>query len=227
VQRVILPPRAKHQLATLKYIRCRSHQAHDIINPKYIRNLYRIYFCDTGRYANRIIMPVFDLAGNIVSFTNRATDDERTKSLHAKGIEIGNYAYGLFEAQTKRKCVLVEGQFDLYQVVSVIKLIPMLHDFGVVALLGTALPIIRKELLASMFEEIFVMLDHNNEALERSEEIAWELDQDVEVKNVTDKYPKGKDPGVCTIAEIKKALLSESKEETFLDELRESVGWNC
>lgn len=220
--RVNLPVAAKDQHTTVKYLNYRSALAHDLLDVDLLVNRYKLYYCDEGRMKNRIIMPIKDLHGNVVSYNDRSVIlNEKKKSLHSNGEEIGSLIYGLFEALGKKKCVVVEGAPDLWQIMSVLKKHKRFHNFGCVALMGTTLTEERKELLISLFDEIYIMLDNEPEAVTKSKKMMRMLENEIMVHNVTDKYTPGKDPGQCFEEEIIEALskAKTQKRRTYLEYL--------
>lgn len=80
---------------------------------------YGIFYCPVGYFAKRIIIPVFDEAGNYKTFVARdITGRAEQKYLYPKGCRVGQLLYNLDSIRKERRRLvwLVEGVFDAYHV---------------------------------------------------------------------------------------------------------------
>jgi len=212
--KVQLPPRSPNQSPMLKYMRKRRKQARDVMRVNHVIQRFGLYYCSTDRMAGRIIMPIH-IGGGTVGMNDRSVDDSvRNKSLHIAGQNYNSLLYGLDEAAGKKVGVLVEGAFDLYQVHSAISRDKEHSHFGVVANMGTAWSDDKIALITDYFDELVIMFDNQkndkgkNTGLVSAMKIQAMMQEMMPVRNVTLEYPEGKDPGICTKAEILTALYS-------------------
>jgi len=154
-------------------------------------------------------MPIKTLAGTVVEFNNRSVlDNVGLKALYATNSQIYMILHGLNLAIGHKKAVLVEGSFDMYQVVSALKGDKRFDDFGVVDNMGTSCIEEKILTLVKYFEEVYILFDHDEAGINATEAFYEELKDDVIVKICTKKIPRMKDPGKCTAKEIKRALLN-------------------
>jgi len=125
---------------------------------------------------------------------------------------------------------LVEGAFDLYQVHSAISKKKEHSHIGVVANMGTSWSEDKTALMCDYFDEMVIMFDNQtndkgkNPGLVSAMKISAMMGEMMPVRNVTTEYPKGKDPGICTKAEILKALYSNGyKHQSRLQQMIRST----
>jgi len=210
---VTFPQPSKNLKPMMEYLRWRNeNKQHNIMNLKYIIERYELYYCAEGRYTNRIIMPITDLDGDWVQFNDRIIDhNAKNKSLHEAGSDFTNYLHGIKQAYGKRKCILVEGSFDMYQVVSVLLKRNDLKSFACICNMGTAMNEERSALLTSVFDEIYLLLDNDEAGREATWKMKCVLDNDLEVKCITTEIPRDKDPAICTGGQIVKAIKCKHK----------------
>jgi DNA primase len=211
-----LPPRSSNQKAMMRYLEKRKKKGRDVLNVRYIVNKYGLYYCGEGRMAGRIIMPI-RINGQVVGINDRAVDDGvRNKSLHVAGQNYNELLYGLDEAVGKPVGVLVEGAFDMFQVVSALSKDNKINTkYGIVCNMGTSVSETKVALLLENFDEVVVMFDNQvndkgvNDGFDGAVKWCRELRDYMPVRNITTEYPKGKDPGICTTEQITKALKSK------------------
>lgn len=227
---VPLPPRNGKQSPMVRYMEKRRQNGREVLNCEYIIKKYGLYYCGEGWYAGRIIMPI-RIGGTVVGINDRAIDDSiSNKSLHTAGQSFGKLLHGLDEAIGKKVCVIVEGAFDMFQVASAIQGDRQATQFGVVANIGTAFSDQKAALILENFEELVIMFDHDQKnsqgkrtGPDAANKVEWQMKEFMPVRNVTCEYPLGKDPGICTKAEILTALYATGyQHSTRLSSLKNS-----
>jgi DNA primase len=208
-QPTVLPKRATNSVPLLKYMQKRSKMYHKVLNVPYIVKRYGLYYCDKGRMFGRVIMPI-NINGEVVSYNDRTIlPNIKQKSLHDPTAKFGEMLYGLDEAYGKKKVVLVEGAFDVFQIVSMFRSEKRWADYGCVALMGTSFSDDRLCLLMENFDEVIILLDNDKEGRLHTVSLYKILSEHMLVRSVTGEIPKGKDPGKCTKGQLKKAILSK------------------
>jgi DNA primase len=214
--KIELPPRYSNQQHMMKYLEKRKKKAHGIMDIKYIVKRYGLYYCGEGRMAGRIIMPI-TINGEIVGLNDRATNDDiRNKSLHIKGLKYDQLMHGIDEASGKRIVVIVEGSFDMFQVISAIRSTTKTkNNYSVVNNMGTSFSEVKAGLIMENFEEAVLLFDNEYNSQGKSEglnaSIKWYryLSDFMKVRDCTRCYPQGKDPGICTTQQIIEAITSK------------------
>lgn len=195
--KVVLPPKAFNQSPMYEYLEDRNkYKQHEIMNLEFIINRYELYYCDVDRFKRRIIIPLRSPSGECVYFTNRAIDSWAKKNLFVKGSHAMNYVYGLYESIGKKKVILTEGPFDLWQLKS-FALKNQIKDFGFIASLGTEVQEERAAIIAEFFEEVWVCFDSDEAGLESEKKAVKVLSDFVKVRGITDRVYKCKDPAIC------------------------------
>ena len=121
------------------YINTRSRKYHKVIDTEYVINKYGLYFCNTGRMRDRIIMPLC-MNGEKITYNDRTIHDIKNKSKHAPDQDFEKLVYGLDQAVGKEEVIIVEGAFDLFQVECFLKSTKSLWKrYGVIALMNANL----------------------------------------------------------------------------------------
>jgi len=173
-------------------------------------------YCAKGMHAGRIVIPVHNTEGQLVTYAGRSLDqsevDEGRKyyfprTFH-KQVELYNLhrVLQIPKLVEKRGIVVVEGFFD------VIKL--WQHGvYNAVAIMGTALTHWQEELLLSYTDKVTLMLDNNTAGREATEKICGRLIGKVFLK--VPKYPPDKEqPEDLSKEELRQMLgLGEIAEE--------------
>jgi DNA primase len=204
-----LPPRASNQQPLLKYLQKRSKTYHKLLNVPYIVKRYGLYYCDSGRWFGRAIMPI-NINGEVVSYNDRTImKGVKEKSLHRKDSGFNEMLYGIDEAYGKKIVVLVEGAFDVFQIVSMFRSNKKFKEHGCVALMGTSFSDDRLCLLMENFDEVVLLLDNDEEGRKHTVDIYRALKENVTVRSCTMVMPRGKDPGKCTAEQLESAILSD------------------
>lgn len=159
---------------------------------------YSIGFCESGFFQNRMIIPVFDLEGELATFVARymgKTSKGVKKVLYPKGSRASCVVFNLNAARKRRTIVITEGVFDAIRV-----------GVGGVALLGkhASTAQIRQLVRVGADRRLVVLLDED--AADDAEDLAVELAEacaDVRIG----RLPLGRgDPGECTQAELRRTI---------------------
>ncbi len=208
LEEVSLPAFSKNQEPMMRYLKRRNKTYHGTLDLDYIINKYELYYCSSGWYAGRIVMPVRDVSGKVVYFNDRTIDDSiKNKSLHQDGSLASQVLHGIRYAHIKKKCVICEGSFDMFAVDCAIRDKNDLgRDYGIVNLMGLVVSDIRLSMLVNHFEEVYWMLDNDKDGIKATRKFMKEFKDDLEMRNCTQAYPENKDPGKCTKKEIRRAI---------------------
>ncbi len=146
------------------------------------------------RFRNRVMFPVYDLAGKVIAFGARTLKkDEKPKYLNSPENEVykkSEVLYGIFQAKNDIRnsdnCYLCEGYTDVIS----------LHQAGVqnvVASSGTSLTEGQIKLVKRFTENITVLYDGDNAGVKASlRGIDLILEQGMNVRAVV--FPNGEDP---------------------------------
>jgi len=104
-----------------EYLEYRSKKAHNILDIEWLIRKYDLYYCSSGDMKGRIIMPI-NIGGKQISYNDRSVHHEAMlKSKHPKNGKFENYVHGLDESKGKEIGIVVEGAFDMFQVMSFLK----------------------------------------------------------------------------------------------------------
>lgn len=226
---ISLPPISKNQKPMLKYLNKRNRTYHSTLDIPYIIKKYELYYCATGRYSGRIIMPIRDEHGRVIGFNDRTIDKTvKQKSLHKGGDEVSRMLHGLCQNKYKRDGIIVEGSFDMFAVDCVLVQNKQFgKDCGVVNLMGLVMSDDRLSLLLQYFNKLYLMFDHDDKGVEKTNGFIREYKDDVEFINCTEALPKHKDPAICTSKQIIKALKKPviKKRKSHFDYVLEKSGF--
>lgn len=194
---VELPPKGSPE-SMITYLKDRNVEKHNgLLNIRVIKSVYGFYYCSEGYYSRRIIMPVKNLKGTTIYFTNRSIDDDVKKTLHPKGIKQDKHIYGLYETNGNEKVIIVEGPFDVFQIFSAMGLMNI-RGIGVIAILGTAMNEERASIIGDTFKEAYLLFDEDEpgqKADEKSIELLSDYMRTISLKEILNW---GKDPGSAT-----------------------------
>src|SRR4030065_266632 len=106
------PPYSKLITEPLSYMNLRGIVMQDVYQ-------YGLFYCDGGRYRNRIIFPVWE-KGNLIFYQGRAMwdsfDTDFVKTLSCKGSDAGRCLFNLEKAATFPNVVITEGPIDAIHV---------------------------------------------------------------------------------------------------------------
>jgi DNA primase len=208
----------------IKYLNYRNElEQHGVMDVKAIISMYDLYYCDSGRYAKRIIMPIRDHHGRYIYFTNRSIyHDSDQKNLFPTNTDATNFIYGLYESLGARRAFLVEGPFEVFQMRSyAIK--HKIKNRGYCALMGNKISEERCVQLSMFFDEIDLVLDNEDDVWKRDkdgknvEDKVYEMLSDyVKVNRMTKILHYGKEPATCTEDQLKRLFRYKPKKNILI-----------
>lgn len=168
------------------------------IDVKYCKNIgVKI---GTRGYKWRVIFPIRNDTGKIVSFSARAiVENMEPRYLNASGAErIENYPFGLYESLDSKNVILTEGVIDALKCLQ--------NGIGAIALGTTDIIYLYKELIVENFEKdttFFIALDSDLKGDEiYRKKIEEDLNVYFSVKQLS--FTGAKDIGAMTNKEIKR-----------------------
>ena len=159
----------RHALA---YIKSRGITEEDILK-------YGIGYCETGRYANMVIIPSFDAKGNINYFTGRSFEKEPSVKYRNPTVSRDIIPFELF-INWDLPLILCEGPFDAIAI-----------KRNVIPLLGKNIQSnLMKKIVMSSVEKIYIALDRDaqKQALNFCEQLMKE-GKEVYLVDMKDKDP--------------------------------------
>ena len=159
----------RHALA---YIKSRGITEEDILK-------YGIGYCETGRYANMVIIPSYDERGNINYFTGRSFEKEPSVKYRNPSVSRDIIPFELF-INWDLPLILCEGPFDAIAI-----------KRNVIPLLGKNIQTkLMKKIVMSSVEKIYIALDRDaqKQALDFCERLMQE-GKEVYLVDMQDKDP--------------------------------------
>jgi hypothetical protein len=159
----------RHALA---YIKSRGITDNDILK-------YGIGYCETGRYANMVIIPSYDERGNINYFTGRSFEKEPSVKYRNPSVSRDIIPFELF-INWELPLILCEGPFDAIAI-----------KRNVIPLLGKNIQTkLMKKIVMSSVEKIYIALDRDaqKQALNFCERLMQE-GKEVYLVDMQDKDP--------------------------------------
>jgi hypothetical protein len=156
----------------LSYIKSRGITEEDILK-------YGIGYCETGRYANMVIIPSFDERGNINYFTGRSFEKEPSVKYRNPSVSRDIIPFELF-INWELPLILCEGPFDAISI-----------KRNVIPLLGKNIQTkLMKKIVMSSVEKIYIALDKDaqKQALDFCEKLMQE-GKEVYLVDMQDKDP--------------------------------------
>ncbi len=188
VIKVELPSQAVKEIpkAHADYIKSRG------FDPEELTLMYDLYFCEYGKWADRIIAPIYK-RNKLVTFTSidiNEDSDLRYKHLRKEEsiIHTKNYLYGL-EQCTGRTIAVVEGYFDKLRI-----------GAGCVASFGTIITAHQKRLLAN-YDKSIIIFDGDEAGWVSGKKLADDMSSHQEVELIT--LEEGMDPDKLPHKDIK------------------------
>lgn len=192
---------AYHSNVALRYLRKRGVTVKEIVE-------HDLRYCQSGKYAGRIVVPVYDHDGNVFGFSARGIFrwSSEPKYRFPKGFKKSWCLYGLSDIQPGcENIVVVEGVFDKLR-----------GGEDYVASFGKTLSEMQLHLLLSFRpKSVSVMFD--SDAYDESLKAAVMLSYYVPVKII--QLPEGKDPGSLS----RRVLWSLNKQAYFYKTVEWSV----
>jgi DNA primase len=211
-----MPPKAKDESPMYEYMNKRNRlQQHRIMDVKYIISKYGLYYCDDGRYTNRIILPLRSKDGRVEYFTNRAVQSWRKKNLFEKGSDATNYLYGLYETNGERKCFLMEGPFNIFQM-KCFAIKNNITDYAFIGNMGTEVSEERASILSEMFDECYILFDHDKAGLDGQNSAYNLLTEYMATYKMSQFLYPGKDPAVCDEEQLWKIFKSKPQKRLLV-----------
>jgi len=159
----------RHALA---YIKSRGITEEDVLK-------YGIGYCETGRYANMVIIPSYDERGNINYFTGRSFEKEPSIKYRNPSVSRDIIPFELF-INWDLPLILCEGPFDAIAI-----------KRNVIPLLGKNIQTkLMKKIVMSSVEKIYIALDRDaqKQALDFCERLMQE-GKEVYLVDMQDKDP--------------------------------------
>ena len=159
----------RHALA---YIKSRGITEEDVLK-------YGIGYCETGRYANMVIIPSYDARGNINYFTGRSFEKEPSVKYRNPSVSRDIIPFELF-INWDLPLILCEGPFDAIAI-----------KRNVIPLLGKNIQTkLMKKIVMSSVEKIYIALDRDaqKQALDFCERLMQE-GKEVYLVDMQDKDP--------------------------------------
>jgi DNA primase len=154
-------------------------------------------WAESGKYAGRVIMPMFTPEGNLVSYAGRAVSPSLSPKIKNGKVPVSRYFYGLYE-QVRGVCRLpyvcvVEGPFDaLY-----------LQQRGVYAIANNGVHRCSRAKLAALMrytDKVVLMFDGDAPGISAAQEWYAYIGKFMPVLQV--QVPKDRDPAELTNAEV-------------------------
>lgn len=159
---------------------------------------FRIGFCNSGRCANRIVLPV-TVDDVVVTYTARTIErDVLPKYLHPDGTHDSQSVYGYDQSIFAETLYVVEGPFDALMMVQ--------RGHKAVALLGSHVNDAKAALIRAMVpERVVVLLDGDPPGRAATPTVAGKLlESGLDV--LIARMPDGTDPGSIAVDELSAAL---------------------
>jgi DNA primase len=156
----------------LSYLKNRGITEEDILK-------YGIGYCETGRYANMIIIPSYDAKGNINYFTGRSFEKEPSVKYRNPSVSRDIIPFELF-VNWELPLILCEGPFDAIAI-----------KRNVIPLLGKNIQAnLMKKIVMSSVEKIYIALDRDaqKQALDFCERLMNE-GKEIYLVDMQDKDP--------------------------------------
>ncbi len=171
---------------------------------------FRIGACSSGRFRRRVIVPSFDLEGELNYFTARSIDDSARKYMNPK-VKRSEIIFNELNIDWKKELVLLEGPFDL-----------MKSGCNATCLLGSTLNERHALFRSIVANRTPVVLALDSDAVKKTQQIASLLySYDISVKIL--KICAYDDVGDMPIGKFTE-VLSSAKAWTANERLRSLIG---
>jgi DNA primase len=158
-----------------------------------------------GKYKDRVIIPVFDIDGRLISYSGRAIHKGVVPKIRKP---VGNKAlstlFGLYRVLESKELILVEGEIDAMYLQQ--------WGFPAVATMGTShLTDSQVNLILKYASEVTLMFDGDDAGRKATQESSAALKPFMPVHVVT--LPEGKDPADLGASELLSLLEKASEKE--------------
>lgn len=197
----VTPPGGPLKRPHREYLRERGFDPLQLVEKYGLTGTGPDEYWEDSYFGNRIIIPIYDISGRVVSFQGRDITGEskmRYKGAPLEKVVAHHKAslYGIHKAAGRSRVCLVEGVFDQWR----------LGD-GFVASFGTATTQSQLRELAR-FNEVMILFDSEKDAQEKARKIARQLAALGRAAEVVElDLGDGRDPGDLTPEEAAKVRL--------------------
>ena len=215
-----LPEKSYNQEPMYEYLEYRRKKSHYLMDIEWIVRKYNLYYCGKGDWKGRIIMPI-NIGGKQISFNDRSVYHEaKLKSMHPTGGHFEDYIHGLDESKGKKNVIVVEGAFDMFQVMSFLKEYELLEDFGCVCLMNADVTDTKASLIAGAFDKALLLFDGDKAGREGTARAITRLEDLMEVEDRTQFLKEGLDPGKALPSVLEKVLFKKQiKKKNYMDSI--------
>ena len=184
----------------------------------------------TQDYSKRIVIPIYDLDGKLVTFQGRDTtgESERRYLFPPAFAGTGAYIYNGNNYSNQESVVLSEGVFDVLAVDAYMVRHQLHNSYHACGIFGLSLSSNRPDgndqltrlvsLKAKGLKNIYLMLDGETVAAKAAMTIA-KLCKEQGFRCFICYLPKGKDPSECSDEEITESLKNAKEIKSLLDEV--------
>jgi len=226
LKEISMPNVAVNQKPLYDYLHKRSRMHHRVLKVDYSVKKHELYYCDKGREAGRIIFPIRSVTGECVCFNDRSIRDNiKAKSLNIKGLPYGKLLLGM-DYKKNNNAIIVEGVFDKLQVECALLRYKHHKKYTVLGMMGTYMTDERIKYLVKYYNKVILFFDNDDAGRKATERAYKTLSSDIDTVCATELVHKGKDPGKCTVKEIKRAVLraTKPKRRSYINYLAEKIG---
>lgn len=175
--------------AVLTHLKQKGYQEDELLVSGLVKQSKNGRLYDVFR--NRVMIPIFDIRGNVIAFGGRNLGEEKPKYINSPETQVYKksrtmFAMNIAKKSKSRRYLLCEGYLDVLS----------LHQAGfdtAVAGCGTALTAEQVKLLSEYADEIVLCYDAD-EAGQKAAQRAMELFSQTQVKLSVLQLPNAKDP---------------------------------
>lgn len=140
---------------TRRYLRSRG------FDPEYLRTHYNLRDGGPlGPWANRLVIPVCDGDGRVLTWQGRSVDGSPLRykaAANSEAANIKNLVYNLNHCGASRACVVVEGIFDVWRI-----------GDGAVCTFGISVTDAQIRILADRFDRVWFLFDPGEKAAQKA-----------------------------------------------------------
>jgi DNA primase len=170
---------------------------------------FEVGYCDRGLMRGRIAIPIHDDQGRLVAYGGRAVEAFAPRYRFPAGFQKSQVLFNYHRARAAgaQTVIVVEGFFDCMRV----------HQAGfagVVALMGSRLSAVQKDLLANRFSAVVLLLDGDHAGRAATAQIAHDLEPACSVKTVL--LPPEVQPDQMTAHHIQRAIAGAERRQEII-----------